>query len=150
MNLNELRDKIHVNALQKGFNDDWQTAFKKTSSMEVQKTLTHAFFSQRIALIHSELSEALEADRVNWYTDYNSFNELSNGSTPCVLIKGKETENFIYLFERFVKNSVEDELADVIIRVLDLCGSLNIDIEKHIEINMKYNELRKYKHGKEY
>ena len=31
------------------------------------------------------------------------------------------------------KDSFEDELADVFIRLSDLCGELNIDIEKQIE-----------------
>ena len=67
-----------------------------------------------IALIHSELSEALEADR-----------------------KG-DTENFI------------EELADVCIRVFDLCGSMDIDLEKAIHEKMEFNKTRKYKHGKRY
>ncbi|MDR1340654.1 MAG: hypothetical protein LBK58_11480, partial [Prevotellaceae bacterium] len=53
-------------------------------------------------------------------------------------------------FKANIKNTVEDELADVIIRTLDLCGHLGIDIERHIEMKMKYNESRGYKHGKNY
>jgi NTP pyrophosphatase (non-canonical NTP hydrolase) len=49
-----------------------------------------------------------------------------------------------------IKDTVEDELADVIIRTLDLCGYLGIDIEKHVELKMRYNESREYKHGKNY
>ena len=51
-------------------------------------------------------------------------------------------------FEHGVKSSFEDELADVAIRLFDLCGGLNIDLEKHIEMKMKYNSMRGYKHGK--
>ena len=40
------------------------------------------------------------------------------------------------------------EVADVAIRLFDLCGGMNIDLEKHIELKMKYNSLRGYKHGK--
>lgn len=39
------------------------------------------------------------------------------------------------------------ELADVIIRVADLCGHLNIDITKAIEDKMEYNKTRSYRHG---
>jgi NTP pyrophosphatase (non-canonical NTP hydrolase) len=53
-------------------------------------------------------------------------------------------------FEILIKNTVEDEIADVLIRTLDLCGWLGIDIEKHVEWKMRYNESRKYKHGKKY
>jgi NTP pyrophosphatase (non-canonical NTP hydrolase) len=64
-----------------------------------------------LALIHSEVSEALEADR-----------------------KGN-TENFA------------EELADVCIRVFDLCGAKGIDLEAAISKKMEYNKSRTYKHG---
>lgn len=67
--------------------------------------------STSLALIHSEVSEALEADR------------------------GGNTENF------------KEELADICIRVFDLCGSLDIDLEAAIRKKMEANKLRPYKHG---
>lgn len=50
----------------------------------------------------------------------------------------------------FVKDTLEDELADALIRLLDLTAHLGIDIERHIELKMQYNALRPYKHGKKY
>lgn len=67
-----------------------------------------------LALIHSEVSEALEADR------------------KC------DQENF------------EEELADVCIRIFDLCGLKGIDLEKNINDKMEVNRDRPYKHGKNY
>jgi NTP pyrophosphatase (non-canonical NTP hydrolase) len=64
-----------------------------------------------LALVHSEVSEALEADR-----------------------KG-DTENFT------------EELADVCIRIFDLCGSRGIDLEAAIFDKMAKNRLRPHKHG---
>ncbi|WP_253291397.1 MazG nucleotide pyrophosphohydrolase domain-containing protein [Virgibacillus proomii] len=64
-----------------------------------------------LALIHSEVSEVLEADR-----------------------KGDQ-ENF------------EEELADVCIRIFDLCGSKDIDLEDAIYTKMERNKGRSYKHG---
>lgn len=64
-----------------------------------------------LALIHSEVSEALEADR-----------------------KG-DRENFV------------EELADVCIRIFDLCGLLDIDLQKAIHEKMNKNRMRSYKHG---
>jgi hypothetical protein len=32
--------------------------------------------------------------------------------------------------------------------LFDLCGGLGVDLEKHIEMKMKYNSMRGYKHGK--
>ena len=42
------------------------------------------------------------------------------------------------------------EIADVFIRLGDLCGQLEIDIEKYIERKMEINEGRPYLHGKNY
>lgn len=64
-----------------------------------------------LALIHSEVSEALEADR-----------------------KG-DSENF------------REELADVCIRIFDLCGAKDIDLERAILEKMERNRGRSYKHG---
>ena len=109
MNINQLRDEVHKNAVNHGF---W----------EKEKD-----FGMIIALIHSELSEALE--------------EYRNGHSP------KE----IYYDYRSGYNKPEGipiELADVIIRVLDYCGKENIDIENAINIKHQYNKSRPYKHNK--
>ena len=41
-----------------------------------------------------------------------------------------------------------EELADAFIRLLDLCGGLNIDIENEIYQKAVVNKKRPYKHGK--
>lgn len=67
-----------------------------------------------LALIHSEVSEALEADRKD---DMNEYSE---------------------------------ELADIVIRVLDHAETLDIDLEYEVKRKMAVNQDREYKHGKEY
>jgi NTP pyrophosphatase (non-canonical NTP hydrolase) len=42
---------------------------------------------------------------------------------------------------------VTEELADVCIRIFDLCGSMNLNLEKAIMEKMEYNRHRSYKHG---
>ncbi len=42
----------------------------------------------------------------------------------------------------------KEELADVFIRLFDLCGGLGIDIEKEIVLKSEHNKNRPYKHGK--
>ena len=42
----------------------------------------------------------------------------------------------------------KEELADAFIRLLDLCGGLNIDIENEIYQKSMANKKRPYKHGK--
>lgn len=48
------------------------------------------------------------------------------------------------------KDTFEDEIADVLIRLCDLCGELDIDIEKQIEWKFNHNKTRENKHGKSF
>lgn len=42
-----------------------------------------------------------------------------------------------------------EELADVFIRLLDICATTGIDIKAAIDAKMKINEQRAYKHGRQ-
>lgn len=42
----------------------------------------------------------------------------------------------------------KEEIADTFIRLFDLCGGLDIDIEREILKKMQKNKKRPYKHGK--
>jgi NTP pyrophosphatase (non-canonical NTP hydrolase) len=113
---------------------------KQFNSFVVEMGFDNNDIPLRIALIHSEVSEAFEAYRKDKYANINKYNEN-------VISIDKSDEKFKELFENTMKDSFEDELADSIIRLLDLCGKLNINIEKHIELKMRYNEMRGYKFG---
>lgn len=105
-----------------------------------------------LMLIVSELSEGLEALRKDHYADKAVVKDLLQ---DLELDRTDEEFNikaleFKVKFEDGVKSSFEDEIADVAIRLFDLCGGLNIDLEKHIELKMMYNSMRAYKHGKKF
>ncbi len=78
-------------------------------------------FAEKIALCHSELSEALEADR----------NDAMDQHLPQYSGSGVE-------------------LADTIIRVLHLAALMGEPIGEIILAKMVFNETRQHKHGKKY
>lgn len=129
--LNELAKQIHENAKSKGF----YNGEKNTGEL--------------LCLIHSEVSEALEADRKKLYTNVSEI-KLKGLADKNYGTSFYDDEIFKDFFTTCVKNTFEDELADVVIRVLDMCAYRGIDIESHIKAKMRYNSSRKFMHGKSY
>lgn len=105
MNLNDLRNRAYKNACEHGFHD------KELSNEHC------------LCLVISELMEAVEADRNNKHADRKSFKSSYEDEEP------HDNANFKYNFEKHIKDSVEDELADAVIRLLDLAGLRSINIE---------------------
>jgi len=95
---------------------------------------TERNIGEMLMLIVSEVSEALEADRAKKYADIKYYEEYPS------------KENF----ELHIKDTFESELADTIIRILDLCGAYDIDIDWHIRAKIDYNKKRGKLHGKAY
>ena len=160
-----------------------------------------------LMLVFSEICEAVEADRIGKWAKL----------TPEQIekLRGLDGAAYAQAFLRLVKDAVEDEIADAVIRLLDLlghwidggelqswhvnclnsvygedgiphmltdalmpivatlcdadancdttngilyaiksleqlCDRLGIDLMSHIELKMKYNEMRSALHGKKY
>lgn len=148
MNLNQLSKEIHKANVEKGFYEDNEEAIKflmeNNASDEVIFTVEKAITGQRLALITSEVSEALESDRKNKKANIIAFLNERRSSLH-------ESDNdFKISFEKNIKDSVEDEISDAIIRLLDFCGYKGIDIHFHINEKLRFNSLRPHKHGKTY
>ncbi len=104
------------------------------------------FFAQRIALITSEASEALEANRKEKKADIDKFIE-SFCRQPY---KNAPELTYEQSFEKHMKDTQEDEIADIFIRLMDLAGYLKMDLGFHVEQKLNYNSMRAHKHGKKY
>lgn len=84
---------------------------------------------EKLALIHSEISEALE--------EYRNKNDLGGLDDWCHYTKtgSSKPEGFGI------------ELADAIIRILHLAELLGIDMEHMLTLKHEYNKTRPYRHG---
>lgn len=165
--LNELARRINTTAQSKGW---W---FGETSETELNGHPVVCTVPRSpgtvLALVHSEVSEALEEwrdgnalNRIYWTfkttPSSNAFVEVvpSNQLKPLRLVTlngsfGIELPRDIELLR---KNGIEAnpegvpiELADTLIRVFDACHEWGIDIEEAMRIKMDFNETRPHRHG---
>jgi NTP pyrophosphatase (non-canonical NTP hydrolase) len=118
MDIKAISQEIHENNKIKGFYDEPKN------------------IGEMLMLIVTEVSEAMEADRkskfYNKSLDYVSHNQ---------------GDFFESIFEQHCKNTFEDELADIVIRVMDMAIFKDIDLEWHILQKIRYNKTRPHKHG---
>lgn len=105
INLNKWRDRAYKTACEHGFHD------KELSNEHL------------LCLVISELMEAVEADRKGKRAGRESFKSSYEDEEP------HDNVNFKYCFEKYIKDTISDELSDAVIRLLDLCGMCKIDLE---------------------
>lgn len=104
---------------------NFSDAFEKIAKIVHKTAIKKGWYEKErnkgelIALIHSELSEALE-----------------------YLRKGDKMSDHIPNFK-----GVEEELADVIIRIMDMSQSCGYRVGQAIEAKIEFNLNRSYKHG---
>lgn len=131
MNLTEFAKEVHENAKAHGWWDEEHS------------------FAEIVALCHSELSEALEEYRnQNLLIYYNCCNVKGH---PCAIESKNGCLNHqkedICSHRGKKPEGVAVELADCILRILDYCGRVEIDIEDIVKKKHEYNKTRPYRHG---
>lgn len=136
-----IEEMIHTDNVKKGFYDDDYRIYARIEQgiLLRDEDLQHIKNQSRItrlAMIISEISEAIEAIRKNKYANRYRYES------------GTDTFNKV-LFEQYIKDTFEDELADVYIRLKDFLGAESIDLDWHVEQKLEFNKTRPYKHGKE-
>jgi NTP pyrophosphatase (non-canonical NTP hydrolase) len=105
---------------------------------EAKKKWVPEIIGSKVALMHSELSEALEELRNR--RDYGMTPYFSKGDQIIEIVSAGLRENA-------KPEGLAAELADAVIRIFDLAGWLGLDLAKAIEWKMQYNKTRSHKHG---
>ncbi len=122
-----------------GFNDSAKIIFENNKAKGFWDGDRN--IGELLMLVTSELGEAMEAHRQGRFADWDGYEKEANGNVDTIATKS---------FENNIKDTFEDEIADAMIRLLDLSAGLGIDIERHVRDKVKYNETRAHLHGKKY
>lgn len=108
INLNELRDRAYKIARDHGFHDaDWSN-------------------EHLLCLVISELMEAVEADRNDSRANMIGFETCIKNAYQGIV----RDDWFLKAYRADIKGSVEEELSDVTICLLDLAGLRKIDLSE--------------------
>lgn len=108
INLNELRNRAYKTACDHGFHDaDWSNG-------------------HFLCLVISELMEAVEADRQDCRANMAGFETCIENAYQGIV----RDDWFLKAYRANIKGSVEEELSDVTIRLLDLAGLRKIDLSE--------------------
>lgn len=122
--IRDIQEAVHNLAREKGW---WPTIDRNSVVNGVP---------EKLALIHSEVSEALEEHRSGKpHVDFYYCDPVAGCVCATPTDKCKKPEGFGV------------ELADTVIRIMDLCGALGIDLELAIREKHEYNKTRPFRHG---
>lgn len=129
MNLRDWTTTVHEVAKLKG----WWQGFSPERLKE--------FLPEKLCLIHSEVSEALELYREGLVEEGPMY--AANGLVSKFQYAEEDTKRE----KPWKPVGFDSELADIIIRVMDLAGFLGIDLERAVREKNEHNRTRAHRHG---
>ena len=116
VNWNELRDRAYQNAVKHGWYDE-------------ESMLHH------LMMFVTELGEVVNADRIGKSADRIEFDKIFEMPSQDPKF------HFSFCYEAFIKDTLEDELADAAIRLLSLAGFKKYDIDSSSFTEKSFKEL---------
>ncbi len=142
----DIQDACRQNSIAKGFAEDYHELVEVAKKLKLEGNehladlIIRNYFGNRMFLIAGEAVEAHEQLRAGrdlaeaWYSGskdspYNEHESLNNDGTP------RKPEG------------IPSELADILIRVLDLAAELGIDLAAATLEKFTYNATRAKMHG---
>lgn len=139
--IQQLVERSHRLAVEKGWHETWPDGKVKSHTVPI---------GEKLALIHSEISEALEAFREHGVfrrcPNCNGVGEF-DGVKCAAGCNAGFMASWVYPADDLKPEGFVVELADAVIRIADLCGALGLDLAAAIEQKHAYNATRPYRHG---
>lgn len=111
--ISELQTDIHQANVIAGWWTDLSSGTDLVKEVQNKTRLGKALIAEKLCLVHSEVSEGMEGVRKN----------LPDDKLPH-------------------RSMLEVELADAVIRILDLCGALELDLAGAIQEKLAFNAVR--------
>jgi len=123
INLNKLRDKAYKTACEHGFHN---------------QELSNEHW---LCLVISELMEAVEADRNDNWNRIAKVEQFKKKLEISRICQGLDPEiskerGYEVTYNTYIKGSIDEELADAVIRLLDLAGLRNLNLNRFALVNV--------------
>lgn len=134
--LNDLAIRINETARSKGW---WRGTEVECGDSTV---FTPRPVGEVLALVHSEVSEALEEYRDG--QDLRRIRYVHPDGQVCPPDQQCRSVNGV---QDAKPEGFPIELADILIRVLDAAAEWSIDIQEAVDVKMAYNSSRPHRHG---
>lgn len=123
--------------------------WKELRDRAYQNAVKHGFYENRTMiedcmLIITELGEAVNAHRKGCHARRSDFEKRIDCSSPV------SNEYWMSCYEVYIKDKVEDEIADTFIRMLSFLGHANVEVDTDFLGNEPVNLAKEFMTGKSF